>query len=354
MRVKLIIIFFLLFMIFSSPVIFAENRIALIIANSKYKHVSTLRNTISGAEEISKQLKKLGFTIIHPVRKNDDVQFDLTLKELLVARKALKGISENTEMIFLYYAGHGASLGNNLEPYIIPINVDKPTQDSTSLELLKQQSYSLDTLLTGITNDKALTIAVFDACRDIPELEKTRSLFTNPPKGIATWHGLHRIKTQKENRIIAYSGAEGQLVADGDDNYSPYTKRLLELLKNEPNLEVVDLFRSVTTKVKSFTNQFPVLDIQGVPPNKFYFIKKNKNIDKWIENINSLIKESKNEKFIDCIKFKEIINKSKRIIEDNNYPKKNEKILDGKLKTAFEIYSKCSNKQYRSNCECKK
>lgn len=352
MGFKLIIFF--LFMVFSSPVLFAENRIALIIANSNYEHVSTLKNTVLGAKKLSNKLKKLGFTIIRPIRKNSDVQFDLTLKELLVAREALGRIAKNTEMIFLYYAGHGASLGNNFEPYIIPVSVDKPTQDSTSLELLKQQSYSLDILLKGIDNSEALTIAVLDACRDIPELEKTMSMFTNPRGNIARWHGLHRVKNQKKNRFIAYSGAEGQLVADGDDNYSPYTKRLLESLDSEPNLEVVDLFRSVAAKVDSFTGQFPVLDIQGIPPNTFYFIKRKKIIEELIEKISTLIKESKNKNIINCIYFKELIEKSQNILLNNSPPSSERKTLDKKIKIAFSIYSKCSSKLYRSNCKCEK
>ena len=253
-----------------------QNRVALIIANNDYKNISGLKNPPTDAKGVALRLRKLGFRIIRPIRTDSDIQANLDLGQILVAQVALAKAAQGAEMVFLYYAGHGASLGDKRDAHIIPVNVSKPKQNGTSLKLLKKQSYSLDELLKGLNNKAQLTVAVFDACREIPELEQTKGMFSDFFGSLtAPWRGLGRIK-QGQKRIIAYSGAMGQLVADGDDDsYSPYTQRLLEVLDSNPYQEVGDLFRDVAIRVKSFTGQNPVVEIQAVPPRTFYFAKKN-------------------------------------------------------------------------------
>jgi len=259
--------FILLCIILISPTTWAGERIALVIGNSDYQNLSSLKNPQADATAIAKQLKTFGFTLIRPVRTNHDVQDNLNEDELIIARDVFTEAAAGAEIAFLYYSGHGASLGKRLEAHIIPVNVARPTQKATSLTLLQRHSLSLDSLLAGLDKQAALTIAVFDACREIPELAKTKGIF-----GSDQWRGLGRVKRGRK-RIVAYSGSQGQVVADGDGKYSPYTARLLEVLKNNPTQEIGNLFRDVATRVEGYTQQTAEVLIQGVPPNQYYLTK---------------------------------------------------------------------------------
>ena len=250
-------------LLLSSLSAYADKRVALVIANSDYTHLSKLKNPPEDAKAVAKRLKAFGFTLLHPIR-GSDVQNDLSEDELITARNALLKAASGAKIAFIYYSGHGASLGKHLQAHILPVNIAKPTQSKTSLQLLKRHSLSLDSLLTGLDQKAELTLAVFDACREIPELEKTKGIFGND-----LWRGLGRVKYGRK-RIIAYSGSQGQVVADGQGKYSPYTQRLLEVMDNNPSLEVGNLFREVATKVESYTHQTAEVLIQGVPPNRYY------------------------------------------------------------------------------------
>jgi uncharacterized caspase-like protein len=156
----------------------ADKRVALVIGNNDYQQIKKLDNPIADATAVAKELKKLGFTLIQPVRKHP-VQTNLNLSEVIKAKNALKKAAEGADIAFFFYAGHGASLGSHYKAHILPVNVDRPTADMTGFEVLTSQSISLDRLLQGLDQRAKLTVAVFDACREIPELEANRSVFTS-------------------------------------------------------------------------------------------------------------------------------------------------------------------------------
>jgi len=170
-------------LLLSSVSAYAEKRVALVIANSAYRHLTPLNNPQADAKAVAKRLKdKFGFTLLHPIDAAD-VQSDLTEDELIHARNVLLKAAEGAEIAFIYYSGHGASLGSHLEAHILPVDIARPTQSKTALQLLKRHSVSLDSLLAGLDNKAELTLAVFDACWEIPALEKTikRKRNSNPP-----------------------------------------------------------------------------------------------------------------------------------------------------------------------------
>ena len=185
------------------------NRIALVIGNSHYKNLNSLRNPQADATGIVAELKKFGFTLIRPIRAKQDVQNDLNQAELLTAKNALKKASQGAEIVFLYYSGHGASLGAARTAHILPVDVNRPTADISSLELLAKRSVSLDDLLQGLDKKAQLTVAVFDACREIPALEANKGVFEQILGDAASWRGLKRLNHGRK-RIIAYAGGQGK------------------------------------------------------------------------------------------------------------------------------------------------
>ena len=94
----------------------AEERIALIIGNSKYQELGILKNTINDARSIEQSLKNIGYkttTILDGTEAN--------------IRKSIKKFayeSEQATVAVVYYAGHGAQI--NGENYLLPIDLEAP------------------------------------------------------------------------------------------------------------------------------------------------------------------------------------------------------------------------------------
>lgn len=273
---------FTLLLVISSSSVFAAERVALVIGNNDYEHIGVLKNPIADATAVAEHLTKLGFKLIRPIRENSDVQSNLTLAEMQKARFALVKAANHAEIAFLYYAGHGASLGKKKEAHIIPINVPEPTLYDENLQYFQSQSLSLDSFLKDITKKAELTVAVFDACREIPELyqlakkvDKDRGLFDKFHPVVSPWRGLGRIK-ERNNQIVAYSGSQGEVVPDGTQSaHSPYTAILLSELDKNPYQEVGDLFREVAYNVSIATGQLAEISIKAKPNH--YFFKKSKS-----------------------------------------------------------------------------
>lgn len=246
---------------------FAE-RVALVIGNSDYAQLSGLKNPANDAPAVAMRLAGLGFRILQPVHQNTSdhgAQLDLSSLQFLEAKVAFTEAADGADVAFFYYAGHGTQLGSASQAYILPVDAIKPKKRS-QMEYLERQSYPLQTLMNDLNGKAKLTVAVFDACRDIPALNRVRTGL-----GQGQGRGLSRLGQVMNGQIVAYAGAAGQVVDDGWlKTHSPYTEQLLVVLDEYPEQEFGDLFRDVATRVKSSIKQDPVVEIQGVPPREHY------------------------------------------------------------------------------------
>src|SRR5262245_4220855 len=101
----------------AAPVAHAEKRFALLIGNQGYNEkVGPLRNSHNDIDVVGKALAEVGFKLLTP-RK------DATRDEMLFAVEelALELRTAGRDAVgFIYYAGHGASVG--ADNVLIPIN----------------------------------------------------------------------------------------------------------------------------------------------------------------------------------------------------------------------------------------
>jgi uncharacterized caspase-like protein len=210
----------------------AAKRVALVIGNSNYLSLNTLATPRNDATAIAEKLNKLGFKLMSADGRLGNKAV-LNVKEDQFSQQANKA-----EVAMVYYAGHGMQFGS--ESFLLPVDVQK-----TNIKLIQRHAISLEELLRSLDGKADLTIAVFDACREIPELEAAITKATRS-SGLskAAYRGLQLVKSKGRSRVIAYSGAAGQLVADGSGSNSTYTKVLLKQL-SQPGVEVGDLFRKV-------------------------------------------------------------------------------------------------------------
>ncbi len=236
-------------------------RVALIVGNSQYQSLRPLGNPHNDAQAMADKLRSLGFTLLGiSGRPSEAPLLDLTEAEFQRAVRAFARAARGSEIAFVYYAGHGLQIGS--ESYLLPVDVP-----AGNTAMIQRNAMGLESLLHLLDDAAELTLAVFDACREIPDLQQ------HSGGGVSgdAYRGLGRVMSKGRNRIVAFSSAAGQLVEDGlDAPHSPYTSELLGYL-DRPGLEVGDLFRQVAFHfAQTRGGQEPEVLIQGVPPQRYY------------------------------------------------------------------------------------
>ena len=215
----------------------ANDRIALIIGNSKYQNLGTLNNTINDAKAVEKSLKEMGYKT-RLVTDTNEIQIRKEIKSFALD-------SEKASLALIFYAGHGAQVFG--ENYILPTDLEIPQRESD----IQLSGVKVDDIINSI---RSKTKVVFlDACRDNPALIKSLS------KGRGSYQsGLAPTKNSSMSEsntsiFIAYSTDSGNIALDGNGLLnSPFTSSLIEYIK-EP-ISIDDMFSKVTRDVKNKTN----------------------------------------------------------------------------------------------------
>lgn len=211
-----------------------SQRIALVIGNSDYEHITDLDNTLNDARAIAKSLKATGFQVIKAENMTRRGMNDVTEQFLAAVKPGAEAL--------IYYAGHGVELAG--ENYLLPTDIRKlnPSQKRT----LRAESISLNELLEDLRVRKArVNLVLLDACRDNPfPTENTRSL-----GGSA---GLGRVDPP-HGTVVVYAAAAGEKaldkLSDADDNPNGlFTRHLLDLM-SEPGLEIRPLVQNLKERV---------------------------------------------------------------------------------------------------------
>jgi WD40 repeat protein len=210
----------------------SEQRLALVIGNSKYKE-APLANPANDAKAMAVRLKQLGFKVIE--REN------ASLEDM---RKSVRDFGNQLSMSdvgLFYYAGHG--IQSNGVNYLIPVDAD--IQDETELS---SRAFTAGEVLEKMDAAKnRINIVILDACRNNPLQRKVRSSI----KGLAPME-------QGSGTIIAFATKPGATSADGSGSHGLYTEQLLDALE-QPGLSVEEVFKQVRMEVsqKSSGEQIP-------------------------------------------------------------------------------------------------
>jgi len=278
MKVRDCHILFLVVTLFLSSSVFATNkRFALVIGNNDYSHLNSLANPVRDAQAIADKLKKFGFILIDgDGKESNSPVLNLNMTHFAYATQMFAQLAHKAEIVFIYYAGHGIQLEGR--SYLLPIDTPLPDiQRDSRLEILRRYAQSLDSILSELDGQAKLTVAVFDACREIPKLDRAlRAMSRSTGISANAFRGLARLNSEGRNRIIAYSGGFGQLVSDGDSQHSPYTEILLKNLDVD-GIPIEQIFQSVAWQFGLHHHgQNPEVLIQGIQPNHFYFQGKIK------------------------------------------------------------------------------
>jgi uncharacterized caspase-like protein len=209
-----------------------QDRVALVIGNSKYRHVPALANTSNDAQDVAASLGRLGFA----VDRVDDGTFDAMRRGLLEFSRKARG----AEIAIVFFAGHGIEVGG--ENWLIPIDAEFKTDLDA-----EQEAISLRSVMLTVSAASRLGLVMLDACRNNPfsaRMQRTARMR-------AVERGLARVEPTG-SVLIAFAARDGTTAADGEGRNSPFTAALLRHLET-PGLEINFVFRNVRDDVIAAT-----------------------------------------------------------------------------------------------------
>ena len=208
-------------------------KLALIIGNSEYINSTELLNPQNDANDLAKLLK-------------DDLDFEVTLGLELATKTDIENLFREfvqqitpDDYIVFYFSGHGAQIDG--ENYLVPTHAS-----FDNFTALKEDSVSVTNILNRLQKSESqVTIAILDACRNLPNIPQTD---IEQPIGLA--------RISKPNTLIAFSAASGKLASDGrtGERNSPFVQQLKEHISNT-NLDVTNLFAEVRRGVSADTSK---------------------------------------------------------------------------------------------------
>lgn len=229
----------------------APGKVALVIGNASYTHVTRLQNPANDARDIAGALTRLGFD----VTLGDDLEYN----QMRIAIRDFAEKAQAADMVVVYFAGHGIEIDNT--NYLIPVNARLRSDRDVEFEAIR-----LDTLLRAIDGARGLRIVLVDACRNNPFLAAMQRSSATRSVG----RGLARI--DPGGILVGYSARGGTLALDGDGRNSPYAAAMLKYLE-QPGLEIGKLFRKVRDDVFAATDGQQEPFTYGSLPGKDIFLK---------------------------------------------------------------------------------
>ena len=207
-----------------------ERRIALVIGNATYK-VNPLKNPVNDSTDMARSLRSVGFDVIEAN--------NTTLAQMREVTRRFADKLGSSDVGLVYYSGHGVEVkGKN---YLIPVNADiKREYEVVDQAFDASQFLEMMDNIRG-PNNKRVNILIVDACRN-NELQKSWR---------STNNGLARMDAPG-GTFISFATAPGRVAADGTGRNSPYTKHLLQALK-QPNVPIEQVFKVVRRNVMEET-----------------------------------------------------------------------------------------------------
>src|SRR5216684_201329 len=240
----------------------AEQRVALVIGNGAYRSVPELRNSRNDADDISEQLKRLGFSVI------DGRDLDRSAMQAALSRFAQR--LRGSEAGLVYYSGHGLQI--NGQNFLVPVDLKMDGGAFTPFEMVK-----LDDVIEALSYTDGVRLLVLDACRDNPFANVLAQ--NKGSRGASTTRGLAKIE-RSQGMLIAYSTQANAVAADGNGRNSPFTDALVREMQ-VPGLEVATVFRHVAVNVNRETGgaQTPELSVSLL--QDFYLNPQESDISAW-------------------------------------------------------------------------
>jgi hypothetical protein len=225
----------LLLAAFSGGPALAQQRVALVIGNSKYEQAPRLPNPVNDAGAIASLLRSAGFQVV--------LRRDIGIDDTRRALREFTDATRNADIAVVYFAGHGIEVdGDN---YLIPI--DAVLERDIDVD---DETVSLDRILRVLEPAKQLRLVILDACRDNPFSRTMKRTLANR----SVSRGLAKVEPTTSDTLIAFAAKAGSTASDGAGPDSPFTAALLHHLA-EPGLDLRIAFGRVRDEVMLLTDK---------------------------------------------------------------------------------------------------
>lgn len=237
----------------------ADKRVALVIGNSTYRHVPSLRNAGNDAKLIAKTLGDLGFRLI-----GGGAQVDLDEPGFRTAVRDFGAEIQGADVALFYYAGHGVQVrGHN---FLVPVGANPAREADVDFQML-----DTNVVLRQMEGSGArLNLVILDACRNNP--------FGG--RGLRTASsGLAQMQAP-EGTLISFATQPGNVALDGGSDNSPFTTALAATIRR-PGLDIFRIFNEVGLAVASATGgaQQPWVSLSPIKGD-FYFAGRTVEAEK--------------------------------------------------------------------------
>jgi uncharacterized caspase-like protein len=223
--------------VFAVPV-HAAKKVALVIGNGAYVHANPLPNPTNDAQDMSRALQALGFTVLG----GKDLDFASMGQRIGEFEEAARG----ADVTLFFYAGHGLQV--NGRNYLVPVNAKLDKETSLQFEAIDAES-----VMRAMTGPGKTAIALLDACRDNP-LSRSLARSLNKTRSGAVAQGLAVPAISGGGMLIGFATAPDNVAADGVGRNSPFTTALLKHM-NTPGLEIQQLMTRVKQDVYVSTKE---------------------------------------------------------------------------------------------------
>ena len=226
----------LIFIMLLGPLLWAQNRYALVIGNANYPRVDDrLPNAINDTNDISAALRGLGYQV--EIKQNLQ-RLDM-VREISAFITRLRS-NRNSEGFF-WYAGHAMEIDG--ESLLLPLDVN--VEDD---ELIRATSYSVTNLIRQLDEARnKVNVVVLDACRVPPAVGGGRNM------GDAT-RVIRNVPVLPPDLLIIYSTSPGTVALDGTGRRnSPFTEAFLNNINSTEPLTL--MVNHVARETVSLTGQ---------------------------------------------------------------------------------------------------
>ncbi len=232
----------------------SEPRIALLIGNSDYQHVSSLLNPENDTSLIAGKLESAGFDVFL-VNGADREEMSQAISEFGVA---LREAGREATGLF-YYAGHGVQ--SDKVNYLIP--TDARVTSVADLSLVAIDTNAIIGQMASAGN--VMNIVILDACRNNPFVQ-ARDISES---------GLAEIDAPT-GTLLVYSTAPETVALDGIGMNSPFATAFSSKLL-DPGLPIAQLLIEVRNDVLAITLNRQTTWDSGSPTISFSFVAASAN-----------------------------------------------------------------------------
>jgi len=229
-----------------SSVVYAADRVALVIGNNAYPQ-SPLVQARNDAKKVGDTLQAIGFKVIRSYDANRNAM-DNALSEFGKA-------AQQARIALIYYAGHAIQVeGNN---FLIPANTS--VRGRSDLRKL----INLDEFVLEAKRAQGLGLVLLDACRNNPFADRMATELGRSLVG----RGLGRIESTPTNVLVGFATKENDIAPDD----SHYARALLKYLPQK-GLEVRFLIANIRDEVMEATGDQQQPYVYGTLGRKKWFL----------------------------------------------------------------------------------